>query len=211
VPRAIVLFGSGDGGWGYLENKVCTFLKANGFYVVGIDCRGYAESDYDNRTLAGDFAAMAADALRRSGHRELRVIYGGWSMGAVQAVAAAASEHRSPLLVGLLLMSMDKRGRYGLRLTDQIGFAPTGDGTFAIADFTSWVVNLRIVQYEAIGDWMNNVDWIRTLQTPLRLYELPRSNHDFNGANERFRQKLLEGLAWMLEQAPSIGDAKQKS
>jgi phosphatidylglycerol lysyltransferase len=211
APRAIVLFGSGDGGWGYLENKICTFLKANGFYVVGIDCRRYAESDYDGPTLAGDFAAIAADALRRSGHPELRVIYGGWSMGAVQAVAASASEHRCPLLMGLLLMSMDKRGRYGLRLTDQIGFAPTGDGTFAIADFTSWIVNLRIIQYEAIGDWMNNVEWIRTLQTPHRLYELPRSNHDFNGANEQFRQKLLEGLAWMLEQTPPKGAGKSKS
>jgi len=131
-------------------------------------------------------------------------------MGAVQAVAAAASEHRSPLLIGLLLMSMDKRGRYGLRLTDQIGFAPAGDGTFAIADFTSWAVNLRIVQYEATGDWMNNVDWIRTLQTPHRLYELPRSNHDLQRRKRTISPKASGGARLDARTSPSEGCREAK-
>src|ERR1700716_4031201 len=46
TPRALVLFGSGDGGWGYFENRACAFLRDHGYYVIGIDCRNYAASDY---------------------------------------------------------------------------------------------------------------------------------------------------------------------
>ena len=42
APKAIIIFGSGDGGWGQIENRVCTFLQQNGFYTVGIDFRKYA-------------------------------------------------------------------------------------------------------------------------------------------------------------------------
>ena len=103
-------------------------------------------------------------------------------MGAVQAVAAAGA-HRVPQLVGLLLMSMDSRGRYGLRFLDTIGVSPQGDNTFGVADFTSAVANLRVVQYSAVGDWMNNVDWAHSLSSPHLLLEIPNTNHDFNGLN----------------------------
>jgi len=85
-----VLFGSGDGGWGQLENRVCSILASQGIYTVGIDCSQYVETDYDAATLTADFAAITQDALTRTKNPDLPVMYGGWSMGAVQAVAAAA-------------------------------------------------------------------------------------------------------------------------
>ncbi|MGA8477991.1 MAG: AcvB/VirJ family lysyl-phosphatidylglycerol hydrolase [Chthoniobacterales bacterium] len=198
-PKAIILFGSGDGGWGAVENRVCAFMQRNGFYTVGIDFRKYAMTNYDSDTLVSDFAVMAADAGKRAGNAELPVIYGGWSMGAVQAVAACAgADRRSPRLVGLVLMSMDQRGRYGLGLPEQIGLEPVGEGTFGVAEFTAAVANLNVVQLSAIGDWMNNTDWIKTLKTSHRLYELENSNHDFNGADNALRQALLEGIKWIL-------------
>jgi len=197
-PRAIILFGSGDGGWGYVENRVCGYLQRNGFYTVGIDFRKYAATDYDADTLVSDFAAAAMDASTRAGNAELPVIYGGWSMGAVQAVAACGGrDRRSPRLVGLVLMSMDQRGRYGLRLPEQIGLEPEGEGTFGVADFTAAVANLKVVQLSAAGDWMNNTDWIKSLKTPHRLYELEHPNHDFNGADDALQQALFEGIKWI--------------
>jgi phosphatidylglycerol lysyltransferase len=198
-PKAIILFGSGDGGWSPVENRVCTCLKQNGFYTVGIDFRRYAATDYDADTLVSDFAVIAANAGKMAGNAELPVIYGGWSMGAVQAVAASADiGRRSPWLVGLILMSMDQRGRYGLRLPEQIGLEPEGEGTFGVADFTGSVANLKVVQLSAVGDWMNNTGWIKTLKTPHRLYELEHSNHDFNGVDEALRRDLLDGIKWIL-------------
>ena len=107
----------------------------------------------DPDILVSDFAVVAAVAATRARHPELPVIYAGWSMGAVQAVAASGDlDWRSPRLVGLVLMSMDQRGRYGLRLPEQIGLEPDGEGTFGVADFTAAVANLRVAQMSAVAD-----------------------------------------------------------
>jgi phosphatidylglycerol lysyltransferase len=211
APRAILLFGSGDGGWGYFEDRTCGFLKEHGYYVIGIDCRKYAESDYDEKILTTDFRAIAAEGVKRTGIPNLPIIYGGWSMGAVQAVAASGSDQRASHLVGLLLLSMDVRGRYGLRLTDEINIPPTGSGTFGVLDFTDAVQELRVVQFEAIGDWMNSSDWIKTLKSPHWLYEINHSNHDFNGVDEDFTKELLEGLNWILDPLKPPGDNPQRA
>jgi phosphatidylglycerol lysyltransferase len=199
TPKAIIIFGSGDGGWSQIENRVCAFLQQNGFYTVGIDCRKYAATDYDLDVLVSDFTVIAAVAATRAGNPELPVIYAGWSMGAVQAVAASGDPAwRSPRLVGLVLMSMDQRGRYGLRLPEQIGLEPDGEGTFGVADFTAAVASLRVAQMSAVDDWMNNTDWIKKLKTPHRLYELEHSNHDFNGVDDAVQADLLDGITWIL-------------
>ena len=198
-PKAIIIFGSGDGGWSPVENAVCTFLQRNGFCTVGIDFRKYAATDYDLDILVSDFTVIAAVAATKVGNPDLPVIYAGWSMGAVQAVAACGDvDWRSPRLVGLVLMSMDQRGRYGLRLPEQIGLEPQGEGTFGAADFTAAVANLRVAQISAVGDWMNNTDWIKTLKTPHRLYELEHSNHGFNGADDALQRDLLDSITWVL-------------
>jgi phosphatidylglycerol lysyltransferase len=198
-PKAIIIFGSGDGGWSQIENRVCKFLQQNAFYTVGIDFRKYAATDYDPDILISDFTVLAAVAATRARHPELPVIYAGWSMGAVQAVAASGDpDWRSPRLVGLVLMSMDQRGRYGLRLPEQIGLEPDGEGTFGVADFTAAVGNLRVAQMSAVDDWMNNTDWIKTLKSPHRLYELEHSNHDFNGVDDALQRDLLDGINWIL-------------
>jgi Bacterial virulence protein (VirJ) len=70
-PKAIILFGSGDGGWGPVENRVCASLQRSGFYTVGIDFRKYAVTNYDSDTLVSDFAEIAAEAGKRAGNVEL--------------------------------------------------------------------------------------------------------------------------------------------
>ena len=199
TPKAIIIFGSGDGGWSQIENRVCMFLQQNAFYTVGVDFRKYASTDYDLDVLVSDFTVIAAVAATRACHPELPVIYAGWSMGAVQAVAASGDpDWRSPRLAGLVLMSMDQRGRYGLRLPEQIGLEPDGEGTFGVTDFTAAAANLRVVQMSAVNDWMNNTDWIKTLKSPHRLCELEHSNHDFNGVDDALQADLLDGINWVL-------------
>src|ERR1700746_1686482 len=69
--RALVLFGSGDGGWGHLENRVCSILTSRGIYTVGIDFNKYAETDYDAATLTSDLATVAQNALARTNNPDL--------------------------------------------------------------------------------------------------------------------------------------------
>src|ERR1700759_9135 len=50
-PKAILIFGSGDGGWSAWEDAVSRSLRDAKVLVVGFDCRKYSASDYDATKL----------------------------------------------------------------------------------------------------------------------------------------------------------------
>lgn len=197
-PKAIFIFGSGDGGWSPWEDAVARWLRDEGVYVVGFDLNEYSKKDYSQELLGQDMAKLAADAMERCKGGESPVIYGGWSMGAVQAVAAAASNHRPAHLVGLMLMSADQRGRYGLRSSDEIGITPEGPGTFGLSDFTNAVKDLRVAQFHGSADFMASTAWIQTLKSPHALYVKDGANHGFDGPDDDFQKWIQQGLNWVL-------------
>lgn len=197
-PKAIFIFGSGDGGWSPWEDAIARWLRDAGVYVVGFDLNEYSKKDYNQDLLGQDMAKLAADAAVRCNGGDAPVIYGGWSMGAVQAVAAAASKHRPPHLAGLMLMSADNRGRYGLRESDELGITPEGPGTFGLSDFTNAVKDLRIAQFHGSADFMASTAWIQTIKSPHALYLVPGANHGFDGPDDSFQEWILRGLNWTL-------------
>lgn len=209
-PKAIFIFGSGDGGWSPWEDQISVWLRDMGVYVVGWDFERYAmkvdaatgEKEHDDFTkedVGCDHALMANAALERIGKSDVPIIYGGWSSGAVQAVPAAAWKDRPKSLVGIMLFGADSRGRYGLRDSDLVGKTPTGPGTFALTEFSKAVENLRVVQFHGTADFMASTSWIRTLKSPRALYEIPRANHGFDGPSEEFAEDYLpRGVEWIL-------------
>lgn len=210
-PRALIIFGSGDGGWSAWEHVVCQWLQDANLAVAGFDFGKYAATDYDQPTLVNDMAATAAFAAEKLNAKEIPVLYGGWSIGAVQAVAAAAGSNRPAALSGLLLLSLDSRGRYGIRAPDMVGITPTGPGTFDLHEFNSALTDLRVVQYHGTADFMAKTTWIRLLSSPHQLYLLQGMNHGFDGPVDEFKPVLLQGVAWALGDdssaaAPDQGD-----
>lgn len=197
-PRALVVFGSGDGGWSAWEHVVATWLKEANLAVVAFDFEKYSATDFDQPTVAKDMAAVADFAAKTLHAEGLPVLYGGWSMGAAQAVAAAKGTNRPPELAGLLLMSLDSRGRYGVRASDLVGITPSGPGTFDLHEFNPDMRDLRVVQYHGTADFMAQTTWIRLLKSPHQLYLLKGMNHGFDGLGPEFRSVLLDGVAWAL-------------
>jgi lysylphosphatidylglycerol synthetase-like protein (DUF2156 family) len=197
-PHALVVFGSGDGGWSGWEHAVCTWLQEANLAVAGVDFGKYAATDFDQPTLAKDMADAATFAAERLNAQGVPVLYGGWSIGAVQAVAASGGTNRHPALAGLLLMSLDSRGRYGIRTPDTVGITPTGPGTFDLHEFNQAMADLRVVQYHGTADFMAKTTWIRLLKSPHQLYLLPGMNHGFDGPVPEFAPVLLQGAAWAL-------------
>ena len=63
--RALILFGSGDFGWGGWEDAVARSMADAGFEVIGIDCAAYAKTDYDLDTLQSDFTGWPRWRRRR--------------------------------------------------------------------------------------------------------------------------------------------------
>ncbi len=201
-PRAVIVFGSGDGGWSAWEDAVSRALMDDKILVLGFDCRAYSKSDYNAATMGKDWATLAKEAVDRSGAPDISVIYGGWSMGAVQAVAAAGYKDRAKNLKGLYLLGADDRGRYGLRPQDETGLVtPKGPGTFGLGDFTKNVANLRVAQFHGGADFMASTAWIHTLKTKnYALYVIPGANHGFDGPSQDFFDEgwLNRGIDWVL-------------
>lgn len=135
VPLAIILFGSGDGGWGGLEETIGHAFQNYGYELIGIDFEDYARTDYDLDTLQSDFTKMARMAEAPYGGHPSPLIVGGYSMGAAQAIAVAGGPKPPPGLIGVLLVDPCSRGRYGLRPADQMNVLPTGPGTFGVDSF----------------------------------------------------------------------------
>lgn len=196
-PRGIMVFGSGDGGWSDWEDVTCQWLSQAGIICAGLNLRQYAATDYNQETLGKDMAVIATAAMKETNHADLPLFYGGWSMGAVQCVPAAAWKGRPSQLQGLLMLSADSRGRYGLRPSDERGVTPTGPGTFSLGQFTKDMKGLRVAQFHGGTDFMASSAWIRTLKTPHMLYIVPGANHGFDGPAPSFEDWLLRGVDWL--------------
>ncbi|MEO5714216.1 MAG: alpha/beta hydrolase [Luteolibacter sp.] len=204
-PLGIVIVGTGDGGWSYWEENVAKHLVKKGYAVGGWDCRGFADTrQYDQAELAAGFRA-AVEAVRKRADmddEEIPVWYGGWSTGAEQSVAAAADPERPPGLVGLLLAAPGEHGRYGITEADLLGVEPSGPGSFALADLAPKLTGLRIVQFAAGLDPLDDTTWQNHLgEISHKVIKLPNSLHDMGGAGPEFLQKLDEAMKWTLSDA----------
>ena len=201
-PKALVIFGSGDGGFDGSEDHVGHALQTAGYEMLGMDCSAYADSDYDLATLQADTNTVAQSSLSKYGPNPPPVILGGWSMGAEQAVAAAGGPNPPPGLVGLLLLSPESRGRYGVRTLDRLDITPTGPGTFGLADFAPALSKLRVVQWDGQLDPISSTKWQSSLTGPHKEYLFPFAVHDFRQFNDDFLKALLDSVTWIMTPEP---------
>jgi hypothetical protein len=199
-PKAVLIFGSGDGGFDGWEDRVCRALQADGYEMLGFDCALYAKTDYDLATLQADMGTIG-HAFHHDGPMP-PLIFGGWSMGAEQAVAAAGGPERPADLAGLLLISPGGRGRYGLRDADRWNVPPTGAGTFALDDFASRLNGLRVAQWDGNLDLLDSTAWLKDVTTTHRAFAFKLGFHDYDGASDAFLAQLRQSLAWVLSAEP---------
>jgi hypothetical protein len=216
-PRAVIIFGSGDGGLSSWEDKLSHALQASGYEVLDFDCGVYAKADYSLDILQSDMNAIAQSSLARYGDHPPPLILGGWSMGAEQSVAAAGGPHPPADLVGLLLISPGDRGRYGLRDADRWDVSPTGPGTFALQDFAHSLNKFRVAQWSASLDIFSSEKWLSSLTATHKAFDFPNATHYYNsiseawynGPSDTFLEPLRESVAWVL--SPSNPAARKAS
>jgi Bacterial virulence protein (VirJ) len=200
APRGIILLASGDGGWSKFDERVARHLVETGYAVAGWDCRKFADSrKYDQAQLIAGFKAAVVAVAKRSGaSSNVPVWYGGWSTGAEQAVAAAATTDRPAHLVGLLLAAPGAHGRYGILLSDLMGQEPGGPGSFALTNMAPALTGLRVVQFAAGLDPLDDTSWLKKVTVPHKLIKLPGEFHNMGGFGPEFQQKMDEAITWTL-------------
>ena len=200
--RGFFVLGSGDGGWSYWETRVARHLVKNGWAVAGVDFALYATTDFTQEILAADYTRMVNELGRRTKQAvdgRIPLVYGGWSMGAEQAMpAAAVAAGRPEGLRGLLMVAPGQRGRYGLHTPDKLGITPTGEGTFGLADFAPQLRGLKLAQLHAGLDPLDSIDWQNGLPLIHRLWEYPRAFHDFDNASPAFLALMDKAINWLL-------------
>jgi phosphatidylglycerol lysyltransferase len=204
VPRAILLFGTGDGGWSGFEEEISKRLQKDGYEVVGIDFHVYAATDYDLATLQADIGKIAKTMREPYGIDAPPVILGGWSMGAAQAIAAAGGPNPPEGLVGLVLLDPCSRGRYGLTLADESNILPIGPGTFGVADFADKMRNLHVVQWHAALDEIDSRAWLKLLTAPHKEYDFEQTGHFYDNNRVDFLNQFSDTLPWILTRQGNV-------
>jgi phosphatidylglycerol lysyltransferase len=208
-PSACILFASGDGGWGTLEEGVAQALRNHGCTVIGIDSKTYARTDYDLQTLQSDFGKIAAILRASVGDHPPPLIVGGYSMGAAQAIAVAGGPHPPAGLIGLLVMDPLSRGRYGLRSSDQMNILPIGPGTFSVDAFSKTMNSLRVVQWHAANDPIDSRSWLDFLTAPHESFTFPDVGHDYGRHRRDFLRRLVASVDWILKSPQSTSLASK--
>jgi hypothetical protein len=201
--RAIILFASGDGGWSGFEEEIAQAMQRQGYDVIGIDSDAYANTDYSLAILQADYDRIADKARASFGANPPPVIIGGWSMGAEQAIAAVGGPHRPKGVVGLLVLDPCERGRYGVRISDQADFLPTGPNTFSMDEFANTMGNLRVAQWHAEEDSIDSRKWLETLSAPHREFDFEGAGHYYTSDRGDFLQRLVDSVPWVLGVDPT--------
>lgn len=203
-PRAIIVFGSGDGGWTPFEEAICKMLQLRGYEAIGIDFTSYADSDYTLEILQGDMDRIAHAFRARYADNNPPVILGGYSMGAAQAIAAAGGPHPPAGLIGLLLVDPRSRGRYGLRLADRGEALPTGPGTFSMDEFTKSMNGVRVVQWHATEDSIDSRTWLELLTAPHKEFDFEQAGHLYVHGRADFLTQLGDSVNWIFRPSSTV-------
>jgi len=214
-PKGVLIIASGDGGWGRYwvastkewtgqwEEPLAQHAAAAGFAVGGWDCRKFADTRKFNQSqLAEGFnAAVAAVRKRANLPADCPVWFTGWSTGAEWSLAAAASPNREKHLCGVLPAAPGDRSRYGISASDLLGEDPTGPDTFALTELAAGLRGIRIAQFAAGLDPLDDATWLKSLGpgTPHKLIKVPGVPHDMGKAGIRFQSEFDMALQWTLD------------
>ena len=208
--KALILFESSAAGWSTWEDKVGRKLQADGYDVLGIDARIYAENDFDLVTLQGDYQSIAGYGLKLHGKNALPLILAGWSAGAEQVVAVAGGPKPPDDLAGLLLISPRSWGGYGHDAVHGDSPRPAKGSDFALKDFGRKLRNLHIAQWHADGDDTDSTAWLHSLKAPHREFDLEKVPHNFGGPSDDFLARLSASVQWILGHEMAQSSAAKK-
>jgi pimeloyl-ACP methyl ester carboxylesterase len=212
-PKGILIVATGDGGWSnQWEEPVAKHAAAAGYAVGGWDCRKFADTRTFNQEQLTEAFNAAVDAVRERADLDddTPVWYTGWSTGAEWSLAAAAHPDRDEHLVGVLPAAPGGRSRYGITSSDLLGLDPQGPGSFALADLAPGLVGIKVAQFAAGLDPMDDVNWVKKLgpKSPHKVFEIPGVLHDMGSAGDKFLVEFDKAIQWTLD-TPIPGEKKK--
>lgn len=206
-----VIVSSGDGGWIHLGPHVAEALAARGFFVVGFDVKAYLESfTTGTATLRpedepGDYEALADFAARGSRQRPILV---GVSEGAGLSVLAATDPATRSAIAGVVGLGLPDINELGWRWKDALIYVTHGvpaEPTFSTASIAAKVAPAPLAAIHSTRDEFVPVAEVQRVMAaagePKKLWLVTAADHRFSNNLAEFDRRLVEALAWVVEQA----------
>jgi dienelactone hydrolase len=207
-PLPVVLLISGEGGWASFVDRVAGMLSGEGCWVGGLDAKKYfAEPRDDRGALAADLRIFA-DALVRTAGRPAGspLVLAGFSFGADVAPWVAADAGWGGRVRGLLMIAPDAIGSLQYRLLEMVGI-DYRDHTFEVAAALRDAAGIPVLFVHGEDDGASAAPALaQGAHEPKRLSVVPGAGHHFSGRDDRLKETLRDGLAWLLRQAPRRRD-----
>jgi len=209
---APVIVSSGDGGWVHLGPQVATRLASLGYFVVGVDVKGYLESFTSGSTtlrtedVPGDYRALIAYAGHGSTTKPVLV---GVSEGAGLSVLAAGDPATKPLVAGVVALGLPDVNELGWRWKDAVIYVTHGvpkEPTFSTRDVVAAVAPLPLVAIHSTNDEFVPVSQARELLAragqPSTLWVVRARDHRFSDNRLEFEERLTEAFKWIAQNQP---------
>ena len=222
VPKPLVLYASGDGGWFGAAVDMFRSIAGAGYPTVGLSSRsflrlerphapGLGEGPLNEAHLVSDYEAILNDA--RSDLRLLPdtpVILTGWSRGAAFAVIAATRLTTSTSVDGVVAIGLDEGENLAVEEDanddDREEEASSVPGQPEHWPFEPYQLLrsldlMRVAVIQATHDGYLPAARARELFGPdtaaHRLIAIDARNHRFSGGKEPFQTALVDTLNWV--------------
>ncbi|QCJ00994.1 AcvB/VirJ family lysyl-phosphatidylglycerol hydrolase [Agrobacterium larrymoorei] len=135
--NTIVIFYSGDGGWGNLNEQVGANLAKQGIHVIGIDSLRYFWSQKTPEETSRDLSVLIDTYTRLTGAHN--VVLAGFSFGAdiLPAAYNGLPKNQKAKIKGISLLALSHQVDYVVSLRGWLGLKTEGKGGDPINDLGS--------------------------------------------------------------------------
>lgn len=206
-----VVVSSGDGGWFHLGPHVAEVLSTAGYFVVGFDVKAYLESfTSGNVTLRQedeprDYKVLADFAAREATQRPILI---GVSEGAGLSALAATDPETKRSIAGVLGLGLPDINELGWRWRDALIYVTHGvpnEPTFRTAAIVRRIAPVPLAAIHSTRDEFVPLAEIQKVfdaaSEPKKLWVVKASDHRFSDNLQEFDQRLLEAVAWIVQNA----------
>ena len=207
-----VIVSSGDGGWVHLAPHVAEFLSSKGFFVVGLDSKGYLESMTSGKSgirvedEPADYRVLAEFASRGSTRKPTLI---GVSEGAGLSVLAATNAETKAIVGGVIGLGLPDMNELAWHWKDALIYITHGtpnEPMFSTAAVIGNVAPLPLAVIHSTHDEFVSIDELNRVvaaaKEPKKLWIVKASNHRFSDNLGEFDQRLLDAIEWIAKNQP---------
>jgi hypothetical protein len=199
-----VILASGDGGWIHLAPHLAAALAAHGYFVIGLDSRGYL-SNGSRQGLTPADVARDYGTLLSTFARQRRAVLAGVSEGAGLSVVAGADRHNQERVAGVMTFGLGDPNELAWHWKDSLIYITKGvpsEPTFNASDFIPRVSPLPLAFIRPTHDEFvppaQSDHLIAVAAAPVRSWTIEAGDHRFSDNLAELDRATAQAVDWIV-------------